>query len=323
MARPNRMVTINGTGGDDVLEARFDRASRIFGFGGNDTIRGSIFDDILDGGDGDDVIYDGISAGSTQDSDQLFGGRGNDRIFGGNNDLIDGGAGIDFAKVVAYVDTFGRAPGTVSLDVTSSGSLDGGGTLTLSTGTRFTNIEQLHLTLDRGNDRITTGSSEDEIHAGAGNDTILTLGGNDLLFGDAGNDLLNGGAGNDRLLGGSGLDTLIGGAGADVFVLDQYGSDAGGQFDSGLDRILDFDAAQGDRIDATLGIGFSDGGFQFFRDPFAAGFARITDTADGALVERLIDTGAFQAGAVPTGIYVPSLLFVGVTVAQLGPDFLI
>lgn len=319
-----RILTVRGTNGNDTLEARYDRASQIFGLGGNDTIRGSIFNDVLDGGDGDDVIHDGISAGSTQDADTLLGGNGNDRLFGGNNDLIDGGAGFDFAQVHAYVDTFGRNAATLNLNVTSTGSLDSGGTLLLSTGTRFTNIESLHLTLDRGNDRISTGASSDEIHAGAGNDTILTLGGDDLLFGDAGKDTLNGGAGQDRLLGGSGLDTLIGGAGADVFVLDQYGSDTAGQFDSGLDRILDFNVAQGDKFDAALGISFSDGGFQIFNDPFAAGYARITDTFEGALVERLIDQGAFQAGdPAPDGIYVASVLFVGVSVAQLGSDFLI
>lgn len=53
--------------------------------------------------------------------------------------------------------------------------------------------------------------------------------------------ILNGGAGNDLLQGGSGNDQLSGGTGADRFVF------ATGAF--GDDRVLDFSAADGDRLD--------------------------------------------------------------------------
>ncbi|MFA7505003.1 MAG: Ig-like domain-containing protein [Burkholderiaceae bacterium] len=57
----------------------------------------------------------------------------------------------------------------------------------------------------------------------------------------AGNDTLDGGAGNDLLFGQGGDDTLIGGAGADTFVFSM-------RTDNGNDTIMDFNAAEGDRI---------------------------------------------------------------------------
>ena len=71
---------------------------------------------------------------------------------------------------------------------------------------------------------------------------LIGDGDNDLLLGFSGNDSLAGGDGNDRLIGGAGSDTLLGGEGADSFVFRST-------FESGpqdADRILDFDAAEGD-----------------------------------------------------------------------------
>ena len=321
---PDRVQTINGTEGDDVLTAllpgaRFERASRIFGRGGNDTISGSAFNDVLDGGDGDDTIRNG---GGNTDADTLLGGNGNDRIFAQNNGFVDGGSGLDFAQVsISPYDPKVYTAGAY-VGITSSGSLGDGGTLTLSTGLRLTNIETLELRLMGGDDRISTGSSADTVRAAGGNDIIATLGGDDFLFGDTGDDTLDGGAGSDRLVGGSGLDTLIGGAGADVFVLDQFGSgDGAGAFNPGLDRILDFNVAEGDRYDASYVAVFGEGSIAFLSDPFAEGFARLTDTAEGALVTWLVDRGDFDP--IPNGLFVSGTLFVGVTVAELGTDFLI
>lgn len=128
---------------------------------------------------------------------------------------------------------------------------------------------------DEGDDSLSGGSGFDDVNGNMGNDTVAgglgpdwVVGGkdNDLLFGDdgddivygnlgsdtcnggAGNDLvrggqeddvLNGGAGNDWLSGDRGSDTLTGGAGADLF--NTFG-------EAGLDRILDFNSAEGDRV---------------------------------------------------------------------------
>ncbi len=75
----------------------------------------------------------------------------------------------------------------------------------------------------------------DLVSGGDGNDTVYGGQGNDTVKGDAGDDVLSGDAGND---------VLIGGAGADRFVMR-----AGG----GVDEIVDFNPAEGDRIVLTPG----------------------------------------------------------------------
>ena len=86
---------------------------------------------------------------------------------------------------------------------------------------------------------ITGQNEEDDLFGGAGDDSLDGREGNDRLFGETGNDVLRGGLGDD---------ILIGGAGADVFVLDSAFIDPVGNDDDD-DRILDFNQAEGDRID--------------------------------------------------------------------------
>jgi Ca2+-binding RTX toxin-like protein len=76
-----------------------------------------------------------------------------------------------------------------------------------------------------------------------GENTLLAGNGNDTLNGGKGNDILFGQGGNDILIGGEGDDILYGGAGADVFVWQNS--------DLGKDKIMDFNIAQGDRIDLS------------------------------------------------------------------------
>tara|TARA_B110001454_G_scaffold207600_1_gene219168 strand:+ start:381 stop:2330 length:1950 start_codon:yes stop_codon:yes gene_type:complete len=106
---------------------------------------------------------------------------------------------------------------------------------------------------ERGNDTINSGSGDDVLdggagndvlNAGAGNDTLKGGGGTDTLLGGAGNDMLDGGGAADILNGGLGQDVLKGGAGADMFVFQ-----AGDSGFAALDKVADFSAAQGDKID--------------------------------------------------------------------------
>jgi hypothetical protein len=72
--------TLIGTIGDDV----------ICGLGGNDRLYGSSGTDILCGGDGNDKLYGGGG------SDWLQGGADNDKLYGGSSDdLLEGGDGDD------------------------------------------------------------------------------------------------------------------------------------------------------------------------------------------------------------------------------------
>ena len=323
-----RVDTVFGTAGDDTLTPPrttrpFQRPVDLFGLAGNDILTGTFLADSMNGGSGNDVL-NGTNGGIDFDSDTLVGGSGDDTITGGNGDLINGGVGVDFARVGVYPFDPSVFAGGAFVPITSSGTLGDGGVLRLSTGVRLVGIERLDLLLSGGGDSVSTGASEDTIRGAGGNDVLATLGGNDALFGDLGDDRLDGGDGADRLLGGSGLDSLIGGAGADVFVLDQFGSGDGvNVFNPGLDRILDFNVAEGDRYDASYVAFFGDGGSEtaFLDDPFAAGFARITDTAEGALVEWIVSRGEFDPRA--GGLFVQGTLFVGVTVAELGTDFLV
>ncbi len=117
---------------------------------------------------------------------------------------------------------------------------------------------------NQGNDLVTGGAGRDYVRGGQGDDTVHGGGGddwhvngsigNDLVYGDLGDDTVFGGQGNDQMFGGDGADwlsgdlgndTLVGGAGADRFVLRSGG---------GADRIADFAAAQGDRLELEAGL---------------------------------------------------------------------
>jgi len=80
-----------------------------------------------------------------------------------------------------------------------------------------------------------------------GTNTLLGASGDDFLTGLAGNDILRGGAGNDVLIGGLGADQLLGGSGADTFVFKAAAESKAVR----LDLILDFSAAEGDRLDLS------------------------------------------------------------------------
>lgn len=230
--------------------------------------------------------------------------------------------------------------------MTLTGTIGEGQTLILTGGTTIANIETLSLSLGAGNDTIvldggnfgivtgdgrnsvTTGagndsvsggSGDDTISAGAGNDSIFGFGGNDRLSGGAGDDsiqavgsgnvVLDGGEGNDFLVSGWGLDTLIGGAGADIFQFFGQG---------GIDRVLDFTYAAGDRVDAaffrfdpeTEGFPPEAVARATVTDPIGEGYVRVTQTAEGVLVGLVANAGS-------------GLLLTGVTLADLPPDFLI
>jgi Ca2+-binding RTX toxin-like protein len=137
---------------------------------------------------------------------------------------------------------------------------------------------------DEGDDQLTGGADFDDINGNMGNDTVSTgagddyaVGGkdNDMLFGEAGadvvwgnlgNDTQDGGDGNDQVRGGQGDDTITGGAGND-FVSGDRGNDtiAGGagadifhgSQDAGIDRVVDFNLAEGDRVMLDPGTTYS------------------------------------------------------------------
>jgi len=88
------------------------------------------------------------------------------------------------------------------------------------------------------------GGLDDDLNGRQGNDTLDGRGGNDVERGGRGGDLIHGGPGDDWLSGDRGDDTLWGEAGADIF--HSFG-------EAGIDRVMDFSAAEGDRIELEPG----------------------------------------------------------------------
>jgi Ca2+-binding RTX toxin-like protein len=159
----------------------------------------------------------GLGGGGTDDT--LIGGAGPDTISGGEgrnylrggdgNDQIQGGSGFDDAH------------GNVGDDTVNGG---GGGDWVVG---------------GKGADTLFGDDGDDIVYGNLENDTCVGGAGADLVRGGQADDVLDGGAGNDWLSGDRGGDTITGGLGADIF--HTFG-------DAGVDRVLDFNLAAGDRV---------------------------------------------------------------------------
>jgi uncharacterized protein YkwD len=157
-----------------------------------------------------------------------------------------------------------------------------------------------------GIDRLNGGTGNDWLFGGVGNDALLGAAGADTLLGSLGRDNLNGGAENDLLVGGEGVDVLTGGTGADRFRF-LAATDRG-------DRITDFDAAAGDRVEIDRLVPTAAG--TNWATLSASGHVKLTDSAAGAVLWVDANGGADRFYALAT--------FTGLTAAQLSAtDFLL
>ena len=216
--------------GADTFDGQSSLSNRlpiqVLGEGGNDTISGTLNSDILDGGDGDDLISgdrgeDSIRGGAGNDTlsgdlddDQLFGGDGADSLVGGlGNDLLRGGNDDDRLNGNAGNDTLEGELGNDTLLGGSGNDLARGGSGADSIKGQ-SGLDTLFG--GGGNDTIRGEAGNDVINGGDGDDSIRGGTGHDLITGGEGSDNINGEAGNDTLLGDDGDDSMIGGAGADI-----------------------------------------------------------------------------------------------------------
>lgn len=242
--------TIIASAGDEIIYGG-DGSDNIQANAGTDRVLGGDGNDIISGGDGNDYLYgdagadivhggtgDDLIRGGTAD-DTLNGDNGNDLIYGDSgNDLINGGEGVDEISGGTGHDTINGNNGNDELYGDSGDDIING-------GVGFDIIrggdgnDQIFGNED--SDRIYGQDDDDEIHGGDGNDRLYGGGGIDILYGDDGSDALYGGAGDDTVTGGAGIDFLYGNTGADTFVLDA----------GSVDRIRDFQLAEGDRIDIS------------------------------------------------------------------------
>jgi Ca2+-binding RTX toxin-like protein len=259
------------------------------GDSGADTLIGGAGAETLQGGEGNDVI-DGGAAGA----DALDGGAGVDLLtFDGaaagvtlDVTLLTGSRGLRFADFEAYVgsrhaDSF---KGGAAADVISAGE----GADTVVGGAGDDRIEggggRNYLRGEEGHDSLLGGSEFDDLHGNVGHDTVSggdgddwVVGGqdHDLLYGDAGSDVVLGNLGNDTVRGGEGSDVVRGGQGDDLirgdagddYVSGDRGADtiyggAGADLfhtfsGAGLDRITDFNAGEGDRVNVLAGTTYT------------------------------------------------------------------
>jgi Ca2+-binding RTX toxin-like protein len=216
---------LNGTAGNDTIN----------GFGGPDVLRGFAGDDVLNGGNGNDT---------------LIGAAGNDFLNGGAGvDIMFGGAGNDTYRVDNILDQAIEAAGQGNDRIVSS--------MIVTTLLITPNIENLTLvnaalagTGNNLNNQILGNNNSNQLFGLGGDDAMAGGAGTDIMVGGAGNDVLRAGARNDRLVGGSGRDTLFGDVGADRFqFLSPNDSPA---VLANEDTILDFNRAQGDKIDLLV-----------------------------------------------------------------------
>lgn len=224
-----KAVTIDGTAAADKLTANALHDSIINGGAGNDTLTSTgIGHNTMSGGMGDDSYS--VQSGF----DVVVEGAG------GGVDTVT--ASIDYT-LGANVERLKMAGGAVSgtgnaLDNQILGTANANKILGLAGNDDLQGLA--------GDDTVSGGDGNDSVNGGAGNDTVAGDNGNDLVLGDLGDDALSGGAGSDTLIGGAGNDTLSGGAGQDMFVF------KAGDVSMAGDRIMDFNRAEGDKIDLSL-----------------------------------------------------------------------
>ncbi|MBI1197111.1 MAG: hypothetical protein GC203_04535 [Phenylobacterium sp.] len=187
-----------------------------------------------------DTTIENVIAGAGDDTIQgndvgnkLSGGEGDDRIFGkAGADTIEGGAGTNYLRGDEGDDSivggsgFDDINGNMGNDTCASGGGDDwvvGG---------------------KDNDSLTGSAGQNLVYGNLGNDTCDGGDGDDIVRGGQNDDVIFGGAGDDFVSGDKGDDTITGGAGADRF--HTFGA-------AGIDRVLDFHIAEGDRVQLDPG----------------------------------------------------------------------
>ncbi|MCK0122757.1 hypothetical protein MWU61_19620, partial [Loktanella sp. F6476L] len=228
---------IHGDETDNILMPAYSD-NLFFGYGGNDTMFGSQFEDVFEGLSGRDrVSYDladegvfaslasqagyvGFAAGDVYRSvEELEGSGHNDILIGSNgagggfdNHLL----GLDGEDILSGLSGNDSLEGGVGNDTLFGGAgadyLDGG----LGFDTASYDGAASAIYIDLASNSFSGGEAEGDSLVNI--EAIRGSAYDDLLFGDEQDQRLEGGAGDDDLSGGtSGHDTLVGGSGRDRF----------------------------------------------------------------------------------------------------------
>lgn len=227
-------------------------------------IIGSMFNDILTGGELDDTLIGGAGDDGLRGNagtDQMEGGTGNDTLLAGSgDDSLRGGAGND--SLVG-----GEGQDTAYFDISSLDAVvsvvDGGVQIVSSLGTDFADASVEMISFSDGVLSFveTIGLSDLLLNGTAGADTLVGAGGNDTLLGEDGWDVLRGDDGDDSLRGGDGNDTLVGGDGDDILIGGESEDDRrdviyGGAGNDAIDGGYGNDELRGDAGNDTIAGGF-------------------------------------------------------------------
>jgi Ca2+-binding RTX toxin-like protein len=189
---------------------------------GDDQIFGSGFGDRLVSFAGNDSV---TGAGG---DDTITSGGGNDTVSAGlGNDVIREDSGTNYLRGDEGDDSIvgGNGFDDINGNMGNDTCVSGGGDDWVVGG--------------RDNDSLSGSDGQNLVYGNLGSDTCDGGAGNDIVRGGQDNDLIRGGAGNDYVSGDKGDDTVSGGTGADEF--HSFG-------DAGIDRIIDFSLAEGDRV---------------------------------------------------------------------------
>lgn len=244
-------LTINGDGGNDIL----------LGGNGDDVINGGAGNDTLETGAGDDTANgdagkDKFDADRTDDgSDKLDGGPDKDTI-----DYSDRTNPVSVSLGTAF--TAGddgealEADDVINMEVVFGGEADDIINASASTA-------KMTLFGFDGVDTLTGGTANDTLRGGKDGDTLNGGDGNDKLDGQEGDDTENGDGGNDKFLqskSGNGNDVMDGGADTDVVKYNGRSSKvtidlttAGGEGETGEnDTITNMEKVVGGRADDEI-----------------------------------------------------------------------
>ncbi|QAY77741.1 type I secretion C-terminal target domain-containing protein [Sphingosinicella sp. BN140058] len=255
---------------------------------GDDQLLGGAGDDLLAGGDGNDVLSGGAGADELRggrDADRLTGAAGADNLFGGDgNDSLDGGLGDDLLD--------GGDGNDLIFDDFGSDRIVGGGGADRIIVQRFADGTGL-VTVDAGEGdddiQLSSYSSESLVY------TVDSGDGDDFVsFGFMLADL-----------------TVTLGSGRDIL----YAHEARGSGRSLSVLVTDFTSgASGDRLNVTDLLH----GYTNAPDPFAAGYARLVQSAGDTLVQ--IDVDGATGGRFDTVFVLSGVNAAALTAANIGYD---
>ncbi|MCC7359753.1 MAG: hypothetical protein IT317_09765 [Anaerolineales bacterium] len=283
--------TVSGIESAQITGTDVNNRFNLAGFSGVATLDGGLGSDSLAGGSGADLLQGKAGA------DTLVGSAANDTLDGGaETDQLFASGALTFTLSTTRLEGLGRDT-LVSLEEAHLvGSAADNIYDASAFGSLITDVGQVTLEGDAGNDTLIGGVKADSLTGDQGNDSLVgndgadTLTGGDAAPGANTNDTLVGGAGADLLDGVFGDDVLQGGADSDILV-GASGNDLmdGGPGDDFLSAAFDDDTAVGapglDTLTGGPGADTLQGGL---------GLDRVTEFAD---VNFSYETGTLHSGA--------------------------